>query len=139
VLVWSVFSFKAIFEYAIIASAQVGSPAQREPLYFTPELLGWGATQRLDSRQAATQFESYRRKNHEHPKAIPTIHLASIDALRVKVESALKKNEKASPARRFGLWRPVALRDPSPAALGAPATGSGKEPPRCSMKSRRLR
>src|SRR5580692_1283101 len=40
--VWSaVFSFKAIFVCDILASAQVGSPAQREPLYFTPELLGW--------------------------------------------------------------------------------------------------
>ena len=37
----AVFSFKAIFVCAIIASAQVGSPAQREPLYFTPEMRGW--------------------------------------------------------------------------------------------------
>ena len=38
---WSiVFSFRAIFVCDIIASAQVGSPAQREPLYFTPES-GW--------------------------------------------------------------------------------------------------
>jgi hypothetical protein len=40
--VWSaVFSFKAIFVCDIFASAQVGSPAQREPLYFTPEMRGW--------------------------------------------------------------------------------------------------
>src|ERR1700692_2790661 len=44
-----VFSFKAIFVCAIIASAQGGypaqqapSPAQREPLYFPPEILGLG-------------------------------------------------------------------------------------------------
>jgi hypothetical protein len=34
---WSVFSFIAIFVNAILASARVGSPAPREPPYFTPE------------------------------------------------------------------------------------------------------
>src|SRR5579862_775189 len=69
---WIVFSFKAIFVYAIVASAQVGSPAQREPLHFTPETLGWGATQRPDSRQAAARI--LPPGNHEHLSAERKLH-----------------------------------------------------------------
>jgi hypothetical protein len=38
---YSTLRSKAIFECAIIASAQAGSPAQRELLYFNPEMRDW--------------------------------------------------------------------------------------------------
>ncbi len=52
------------------ASAQVGSPAQREPLYFTPNA---GRTQLPDSQQAATRFGGMHREfqNIEKRKQIP--------------------------------------------------------------------
>ncbi len=42
-----------------------------------------------------------------------------------------RKKEKASLAHRPGRLRQLALRHPSPTALGAPATGSKRKPPRC--------
>src|SRR3977135_596251 len=52
---WSVFSFIALFAYALLVSSQVGSPAQREPPHFTPE---WaGRSQLPDSQQATTRFD----------------------------------------------------------------------------------
>jgi hypothetical protein len=50
----------------------------------------------------------------------------ALDAPRAEMESALEKRKKASLAHRPGRSRPPALRRPSPAALGAPATGSKK-------------
>src|SRR5882672_3883787 len=104
---WSVFSFIAIFVNAIFASAQVGSPAQREPLYFTPE---WaGRSQVPDSQQAAAGFDwmsqEFRNINRKQP---PLAHpVALLERLRF-------------------------LRYATPAALGAPTIESGRVPPRCS-------
>src|SRR5216683_7052940 len=63
-----------MFVCAILASAQVGSHAQREPLYFTPE---WaGSSQMPDSQQAATGFDwlgrEFRNINRKNlPLRIP--------------------------------------------------------------------
>src|SRR5580704_8673441 len=82
-----VFWFKAIFVCDIIASAQVGSPAQREPLYFTPEMLGLGAGSSLIlSRPPLDSILSARNS-----RAFFYGLKFSLDAFRVKVESAPEK------------------------------------------------
>ena len=53
------------------------------------------------------------------------------DAFSIKVEPEAEKMKKPPFAHRPSRMRALALRGPSPAALGASATGSKREPPRC--------